>query len=46
MRTGGKNIVYEATLHSPLIVSIPGQLESGKNTDALVELVDVFSNFM
>ncbi len=38
----GKNIVYEATLHSPLIVSIPGQLESGKNTDALVELVDVF----
>lgn len=38
----GKNIVYEASLHSPLIVSIPGQLEAGKNTDALVELVDVF----
>ncbi|MXV78800.1 sulfatase-like hydrolase/transferase [Candidatus Poribacteria bacterium] len=38
----GKNIVYEATLHSPLIVSIPGQQASGKNTDALVELVDVF----
>ena len=38
----GKNILYEATLHSPLIVSIPGQQMAGKNTDALVELVDVF----
>ncbi len=38
----GKNIVFEATLHSPLIVSIPGQMTAGKNTDALVELVDVF----
>lgn len=38
----GKNIVYEATLHSPLIVSIPGQKSSGMRTDALVELVDIF----
>lgn len=38
----GKNIVFEATLHSPLIVSIPGQMTAGRNTDALVELVDVF----
>ncbi|RKU31356.1 hypothetical protein C6497_02360 [Candidatus Poribacteria bacterium] len=38
----GKNIVYEATLHSPLIVSIPGQTYPGERTDALVELVDIF----
>lgn len=40
--TWGKNIVYEATLHSPLIVSIPGQSTQGQSTDALVELVDIF----
>lgn len=40
--TWGKNIVYEATLHSPLIVSIPGQGFPGERTDALVELVDIF----
>ena len=38
----GKNVVYEATLHSPLIVSIPGQRSVGERTDALVELVDIF----
>ena len=38
----GKNIVYEASLHSPLIVSIPGQIYPGERTDALVELVDIF----
>ncbi len=38
----GKNIVYEATLHSPLIVSIPGQTYPGEATDAIVELVDIF----
>ena len=40
--TWGKNIVYEATLHSPLIVSVPGQRMPGQRTDALVELVDIF----
>ena len=40
--TWGKNIVFEATLHSPLIVSLPGQQLPGERTDALVELVDIF----
>lgn len=40
--TFGKNIVYEATLRSPLIVSVPGQRSAGLKTDALVELVDIF----
>ncbi len=40
--TWGKNIIYEATLHSPLIVSMPGQNSVGKSTDALVEFVDIF----
>lgn len=40
--TFGKNIVYEATLRSPLIVSVPGQRSTGLRTDALVELVDIF----
>lgn len=38
----GKNIIYEASLHSPLIVSIPGQTAIGTKTDALVEFVDIF----
>ncbi len=38
----GKNIIHEASLHSPLIVSIPGQTATGTKTDALVEFVDIF----
>ena len=38
----GKNIIYEASLHSPLIMSIPGQTATGTKTDALVEFVDIF----
>ena len=38
----GKNIIYEASLHSPLIVSIPGQMTRGSKTDAFVEFVDIF----
>ncbi len=40
--TWGKNIIYEATLHSPLVVSMPGQNSVGERTDALVEFVDIF----
>ena len=40
--TWGKNIIYEATLHSPLIVSVPGQQSAGHETQAMVELVDIF----
>ena len=43
--TWGKNIIYDATLHSPLIVSMPGQGAIGTTTDALVELVDIFPTF-
>lgn len=38
----GKNIIYEASLHSPLIISIPGQITRGSKTDAFVEFVDIF----
>ena len=38
----GKNIIYEASLHSPLIVSLPGQDAPGSQTDAFVEFVDIF----
>ena len=40
--TWGKNIIYETTLRSPLIVSVPGQCQHGAKTNALVELVDIF----
>ena len=40
--TWGKNIIYETTLRSPLIVSVPGQCQQGAKTNALVELVDIF----
>ena len=40
--TWGKNIIFETTLRSPLIVSIPGQTLRGEETDALVELVDIY----
>ena len=38
----GKNIIYEASLHSPMVVSMPGQNSVGESTDALVEFVDIF----
>ncbi|MDE0088122.1 MAG: sulfatase-like hydrolase/transferase, partial [Candidatus Poribacteria bacterium] len=40
--TWGKNIFYETTLRSPLVVSVPGQCQQGAKTNALVELVDIF----
>lgn len=38
----GKRTVHEISLHSPLIVSIPGQKNTGHQTNAIVELVDIF----
>ena len=38
----GKGSLFEASLHSPLIVSVPGQLHTGTQTDALVEFVDIY----
>ena len=40
--TWGKNVIVEASLRSPLIVSLPGQELLGAKSDALVELVDIF----
>ena len=40
--TWGKNVIVEASLRSPLIVSVPGQELFGTQSDALVELVDIF----
>ena len=37
-----KNTLFDAALHSPLIISVPGQARSGAITDALVELVDIY----
>ena len=37
-----KNTLFEVSVHSPLIVSVPGQTHSGVRTDALVELVDIY----
>ena len=40
--TFGKRTVFEISLQSPLIVSIPDQKNRGHQTDAIVELVDIF----
>ncbi len=40
--TFAKGTTHEAALRSPLVVSIPGQAHIGTNTDALVELVDIY----
>ncbi len=40
--TWRKNTLFEVALRSPLIVSIPGQTYQGAETDALVELVDIY----
>ena len=38
----GKNYLFETSVRSPLIVSVPGQTHTGVKTDALVELVDIY----
>ena len=38
----GKNTLFETSLRSPLIVSVPGQTHRGVGTDDLVELVDIY----
>jgi len=38
----GKQTNFEKATRVPLILSIPGQKTSGKKTDALVELVDIY----
>ncbi len=40
--TWRKNTLFEVSLRSPLIVSVPGNTHPGTKTDALVELVDIF----
>ena len=40
--TWRKNTLFEVALRSPLIVSVPGQTYQGAETDALVELVDIY----
>ena len=37
-----KNTLFEVSLRSPLIVSVPGQTYQGVKTDALAELVDIY----
>ena len=37
----GKHTLFEVSLHSPVIVSLPNQSQ-GTKTDAIVELVDIF----
>ena len=40
--TWGKNNLFDVSVRSPLIVSIPGQTHQGARTDSLVELVDIY----
>ena len=37
-----KNTLFEASVRSPLIISVPGQAAPNAKTDALVELVDIY----
>jgi arylsulfatase A-like enzyme len=37
-----KHSNYETSVHSPLIISIPGQATAGRPTDGLVEFVDIY----
>ncbi|MDE0084693.1 MAG: sulfatase-like hydrolase/transferase [Candidatus Poribacteria bacterium] len=37
-----KNTLFEVSVRSPLIVSVPGQPHQGAKTDALAELVDIY----
>ena len=38
----GKNSLFEVSLHSPLIISVPGQTHLGVKTNAFAELVDIY----
>ena len=38
----GKNSLFEVSLRSPLIISVPGQTHLGIKTNALAELVDIY----
>ena len=38
----GKHSLWERALHTPLIVSVPGQTSRGATSHALVELLDVY----
>ena len=38
----GKNTLFEVSLRSPLIISVPGQTYPGVQTGALAELVDIY----
>jgi iduronate 2-sulfatase len=38
----GKHALFEESLHSPLIISIPGMKRAGEPTNAMVETLDVF----
>ena len=40
--TWRKNTLFEVSLRSPLIISVPGQMHPGTKTDVLVELVDIY----
>ena len=37
-----KNTLFEDSVRSPLIVSMPEQIHTGTTTDALVELIDIY----
>ena len=37
-----KNTLFEDSVRSPLIVSMPKQIHTGTTTDALVELIDIY----
>ncbi len=38
----GKHTLFEESLHSPLIVNVPGMELGGNTTDAVVETIDIF----
>ena len=38
----GKHSLWERALHTPLIVSVPGQTSRGARSDAIIELLDVY----
>lgn len=38
----GKHALFEESLHSPLIVSVPGTSSAGKAVDNIVETLDIF----
>ena len=37
-----KHTNFETSVHSPLIINVPGQQPAGAKTDALVEFVDIY----